>query len=103
MIVDFPFGTILLLQLPGYLEVATEYIIGGNTKVMISTVGKLYFKPLTVKLYIFTLNSKMKCCTKYILCYSWHGIRAYTRNHLSFIGQHLIGTAASIALLIYST
>lgn len=36
MIADFPFGTILLLQLPGYLEVATEYIIGGNTKVVIS-------------------------------------------------------------------
>lgn len=72
MIVDFPFGTILLLQLPGYLEVATEYIIGGNTKVMISTVGKLYFKPLTVKLYIFTLYSKMKFCRS--IFYVIHGM-----------------------------
>lgn len=37
----------------------------------------------------------------YCMLFLWHGIRAYTRNNLSFIGQHLIGAAASIALLIY--
>lgn len=41
MIVAFLFGTILLLQLPGYLEVTTEYIIGGNKKVMISRYAVL--------------------------------------------------------------